>query len=338
MRTLKQIIGLALMALVFSACEDELELDKSTLAYYSGDAVYVWQGNGTFNIKWDEFVLKTTDGEPILYNNNFSYDVCVGNADGIDGENSIYHLITSVDLDKDCEITLSLGEVISVLGQSAITQPIQFAVFLVNKGKKCYASNYSSIMDVDVTNINEIHDGYKMTNSWFVDGNMITNTETSNSILRIDVDETDHQLDAQLCNILHNLRPNQKTGSSFKLSFDVMWVSNDSRDSRTISISTGKNIFPNALHEDYQWNSGNTELLNSDGSSIYTIENIQVQNRKYITVTFEGTIGEAGSEYIGIQINLGEKNDDLLIGGTFYFKNVRIMMNDNVVLENFMEN
>ena len=337
MKTLKNILSWVLMTGALAACEDGPTIDKATLGTYSGGAVYVSQEDGIFNIKWDEFWLNTTDGESVLFSDHFSYDVSVSSVDGTNGENSVYQIIKSIEVGQKCEITLNVGEIIAVLGQSATTEPIQFAVSLVDEQKKVYAVNYSSSMDVDATNINGIHYGYKMTNNWFVDGSSDPNAETQNDILRIDVGESYEQFQAQLCNILHNLGPNQKTGARFKLTFDVMWVSNDGRDSRTISIWTGKNPDFDYLHYEYRWTDDNTELLNSDGSIIHSVENIQVQNNKYTTVTFEGTIGEAGSEYIGIQINLGEKNYDFINGGTFYFKNMRVLLNDNVVLENFME-
>ena len=340
MRSLKHIIGLALVALAFSACEDGAATDKAQLDVFDNNgSVYVYQNAGNFEIHWEDMRLRTTDGNPVVtVGDKLSYNVCVG-FDDHSGYPVDFKVIKNV---VGTITTVSVSEIVALLGQEVFDRQILFGVFLVDENGRYFFSSKTTVERIDVEAVNNIQTGFKTTNNWFAEGYNVYPVVQS-GMAKIGVGQSSEPFDAQFCNIFQNLSQNQKEGASFQLTFDVMWVGPDSKSTKSISIVTGKNAdYQGGLHDYYQWNSDNTELLAPDGS-IYTREDYQLPNRQFTTVTFGGIIGEAGSKYIGIQINLGETEevtefyDEDFVENTFYFKNMRVLIDGVAVSESFME-
>lgn len=340
MRSLKHIIGLALVALAFSACEDGAATDKAQLDVFDNNgSVYVYQNAGNFEIHWEDMRLRTTDGTPVVtVGDKLSYNVCVGLDDHF-GYPVDFKVIKNV---AGTSTTVSVSEIIALLGQEVLDRQILFGVFLVDENGRYFFSSKTTVERIDVEAVNNIQTGFKTTNNWFAEGYNVYPVVQS-GMAKIGVGQSSEPFDAQFCNIFQNLSQNQKEGASFQLTFDVMWVGPDSKSTKSISIVTGKNAdYQGGLHYNYQWNSDNTELLAPDGG-IYTREDYQLPNRQFTTVTFGGIIGEAGSKYIGIQINLGETEevaefyDEDFVENTFYFKNMRVLIDGVAVSESFME-
>ena len=170
-------------------------------------------------------------------------------------------------------------------------------------------------------------------NMWFYDGAIAENAIVRNNIASIDALDYANNWDAQFCNILTGLA-GQEAGNNFQLDFDVKWNSLEG-DNATITMLTGK--LKGDLHEDYQWDSAfNTELVNAEGnnSGIHGAS-YQVADGQWTHISWGGTIGEAGADYIGIQINLALKEEYGDNRGTFSFRNMKVRINDSIVKQDF---
>ena len=154
---------------------------------------------------------------------------------------------------------------------------------------------------------------------------------------------TSEPWNVQFCNIFHGLK-GQKKGNQFVLTFDVMWsgyndeMLNDESDNNETKfyIMTGKSIIGgyDDIHEDYQFSAENTELIDVEGVDIENSWFSQAQgilktipNGEWTTVTYKGTIGEKGAEYIGIDMWLAYGV------GSFYFKNVNVKIGNETELK-----
>lgn len=75
-RTLKQIIGLALMALAFTACDDELAIDKARIDYVSRSGrLQVDSKDGDYQLSWERPEIHTNKGNAVV--SGYRYEVCV---------------------------------------------------------------------------------------------------------------------------------------------------------------------------------------------------------------------------------------------------------------------
>ena len=173
---------------------------------------------------------------------------------------------------------------------------------------------------------------------WFSHGILLDEFYTNqNNEAVIKVDDAGNAWDAQFCNIFHEAN-GQAEGNSFSLDFDVMWEG-DNADTAAINILAGKSY--SNFHADYQWNSyddttdvvKNTELIYEGGFWAGHNKEYRLPYGQWQHVTWGGTIGEAGADYIGIQINLA--NADSLYIGTYRFKNVVAKMNGGIVSRSF---
>ena len=335
MKTLKYILSLVLLTGVFAACEEGPTIDKAKLGDYGG-TLGAWQEGDCFELDWSDFRLYTTDGYRVVsLGGELSYNVGVSLFDGSTPMGSDFYVVKNVDA-AQTKATVNISEIVAALGQKVYTEQVQFGVFLVDERNRELFSFFSASESVKADRSNEFQWGYDKDNSWFASGSWAS-AKMQSGMVKIDVGMCWEVYDAQMCNIFHNLSTNQKEGESFELSFDVMWVGDDERDSKSISIWTGKNSDFEFIHYDYRWTDDNTELLNPDGSCIQSVEGIRLTNRQFTTVTMKGTIGEAGSKYIGIQINLGDNEGTGEPVGTFYFKNMRVWMGGKMVSECFAE-
>ena len=139
--------------------------------------------------------------------------------------------------------------------------------------------------------------------------------------------------DAQFCNIFHDCE-GQAEGKSFRFSFDVKFEG--AADEAQLGLTTGKRTYsldPD-IHEDYAWNEGNTEILNIEGGRIVYNE-YQITKGQWQTITLEGTIGNAGANYIGIELDLAGNKEFTGNVGDFYFKNMVMVIDGNVVASDF---
>ena len=318
----------------FAACNDGPELDKAKLSDY-GSTLLMWQNGDCFELDWSDSRLYTTDGYHVVtIDNKLSFDVGVSIFDGSTPLGSHFYVVKKVD-GTQTKATVNISEIVAVLGQKVFTEQVEFGVFLVDENDKAVSTIFSASDWIDTDKINEIRHEYEKDNSWFFCGTAAEG-EVQSDMPKIEVGACAESFEAQLCNIFHGL-DNQKAGESFELTFDVIWVGADNRDSKSISIWTGKNPDYDFLHYNYRWTDENTELLNPDGSCIQSVEDIRLPNRQFTTVALRGTIGKAGADYIGIQINLGENNEMEESVGTFYFKNMRVRMGGKIVSESYME-
>ena len=334
MKTLKHILSLALLIGSFAACNDGPELDKAKLGDY-GSTLLMWQNGDCFELDWSDSRLYTTDGYHVVtIDNKLSFDVGVSIFDGSTPLGSHFYVVKKVD-GTQTKATINISEIVAVLGQKVFTEQVEFGLFLVDENDKVVSTIFSASDWIDTDKINEIRHEYEKDNSWFFCGTAAEG-EVQSDMPKIEVGACAESFEAQLCNIFHGL-DNQRAGESFELTFDVMWVGADNRDSKSISIWTGKNPDYDFLHYNYRWTDENTELLNPDGSCIQSVEDIRLPNRQFTTVALRGTIGKAGADYIGIQINLGENNEMEESVGTFYFKNMRVRMGGKIVSESYME-
>lgn len=338
MKTLKYILALAFFAGIFAACDDEPVIDKAVLGGYDDCALLARQNGDCFELDWSNFRLYTTNGDPIVsLGGGLSYDVSVSIFDVNDEWNSNYRLVKTV---KGMRTTVSLDEIVSLLGQDVYDKQIRFGVFLVDAQKKVMVNTFSTNMSVEQDMVKHITYGFERVNSWFTDGPSYVSAEERFGMLRVVSDYSDEESSTQLCIIFHKQDKSQVPGKSFELSFDVMWVGDDNRDSIPISIMTGKNAYIDSygqyLHDEYRKTTKNTELVMEDGRSFEEKRDILVQNRRFTTVTFDGIIGDAGGEFIGIQINLGGNKTNSSTG-SFYFKNMKVKMGGKVEQESYKE-
>ena len=135
---------------------------------------------------------------------------------------------------------------------------------------------------------------------------------------------------AQFCNIITGL-DGQEQDNEFMLVFDAKWVPDESttRESAKIWLLTGKK-------KDYQWNIGNSELLSQSGGTNDNVHNFQTSvGRDWTTIAWGGIIGAEGVNQIGVQINLIDESVEDHNNGVFWFRNVKLLINGNVVREYF---
>ena len=168
MRSLKHIIGLALVALAFSACEDGAATDKAQLDVFDNNgSVYVYQNAGNFEIHWEDMRLRTTDGNPVVtVGDKLSYNVCVG-FDDHSGYPVDFKVIKNV---AGTSTTVSVSEVVALLGQEVLDRQILFGVFLVDENGRYFFSSKTTVERIDVEAVNNIQTGFKTTNNWFAEG------------------------------------------------------------------------------------------------------------------------------------------------------------------------
>lgn len=175
-------------------------------------------------------------------------------------------------------------------------------------------------------------------NEWFTDGafaeSIRMTDEVGGAVLSSPVAEIAISEDAangdpwtaQFCAVFSE-NAGQVEGNEFSLSFEVYWEAASSADTATLAFLTGKNYYDEYgfwLHEDYQWSSENTELIDVPGSTYYNVSMpLKIGRDSWQTLSVTGTIGEYGSEYIGIQINMGGDENNV---GTFYFRNINVRM------------
>ena len=322
---------------VFAACEEGPSIDKAKLGDYGG-TLGAWQNGDCFELDWSDFRLYTTNGYPVVsIGYGFSYDVSVSLFDVNAEWNSNYCVVKNV---TGTRTTVSLDEIVALLGQDVYEKQVRFGVFLVDEQKKVMFNTFSTNMSIEQGMVKHITYGFERVNSWFTDGPLYVSAEERSGMLRVIADYSEEESNTQLCIIFYKLGKNQAPGKSFELSFDVMWVGDDNRDSVAISIMTGKNAYIESygqyLHDEYRKTTKNTELVMQDGRSFEEKRDILVQNRRFTTVTFDGIIGDAGGEFIGIQINLGGNKTNSSTG-SFYFKNMKVKMGGKVVSESYKE-
>ena len=162
-------------------------------------------------------------------------------------------------------------------------------------------------------------------------------TELTASGLKIPIPEdAQNSWDVQFCNILEGLENMQE--KTFKLSFDIKWVSATDAEETIIMLWTGKN----ESSDEYSQFENNTELVTygeiydqETGKYIidtipyaasFTGESYYVFNNEWTNVSFEAFVGYKGR--VGLQLNLVNGNRSY---GTYYISNVVIEIDGNVV-------
>ena len=181
-------------------------------------------------------------------------------------------------------------------------------------------------------------------NEWYADGGSCSLTTNPDATALYTVFSTPgNPWDAQFCNVFRGVT-GQNYGNQFTLSFDVKWLSSDGYDTTKIFLLTGKlPEYSTDYHEDYQWNAdNNTELEFEGGFWSGQNKSYDVINGEWVHVEWGGTIGDAGTEYIGIQINMMTTISDpetevkyCQSAGTFQFRNVTAQFGNNTTLKFF---
>lgn len=187
----------------------------------------------------------------------------------------------------------------------------------------------------------ELAEGFVAFNKWFSDGkkasNRILNATAPDGSQAIKVNVGYGAADgenwtssdySQLCNIFHAMN-GQAVGNSFKLSFDVYFDSKNGDDEDAyLYVGTGKVPANFNIHPAYDnSNNPNTELLDTRGNRL-DYQGEQLQPGKWHSVTYEGIIGKAGADYIGIEIDLG---GGWYNRGDVYLRNLTVEMNGQAV-------
>ena len=172
-------------------------------------------------------------------------------------------------------------------------------------------------------------------------------TELTASGLKIPIPEdAQNSWDVQFCNILEGLE--EQEGKSFKLSFDIKWVSATDAEETIIMLWTGKNCGDHPDNNDgdeendYSQFQNNTELVTYGESydeetgkyiidtipyaASFTGESYYVFNNEWTNFSFEAFVGDKGR--IGLQLNLVNGNRSY---GTYYISNVVLEIGGNVV-------
>lgn len=148
----------------------------------------------------------------------------------------------------------------------------------------------------------------------------------------------------QFCNIFQEAAKGQAEGKAFKMTFEVLYAG-ASTEGVAISYLTGKqhNEKGEEQHANWQWNAPdakenpNLELnnvtfklngkdLEGDPAAGVLNKALALEVGKWNTVEVNGTIGAAGM--ICIQMNLGGNAAN---EGTFFFKNMEVTFNKDVV-------
>ena len=171
-------------------------------------------------------------------------------------------------------------------------------------------------------------------NEWYTYGKK-SSPYTTNSIGEavINVPEAGDGWDVQFCNIFHNVE-GQTMDNEFKLSFDVKWEGETGAESVLFYIWPGQNKYYNdegntvEVHDDYQIDESNTEILFDEVFGTI-LQRTYTATSEWTHIEWGGTIGEKGTDYIGIQMNLADVNGNNV--GKFYFKNMEVQFGENVL-------
>lgn len=202
----------------------------------------------------------------------------------------------------------------------------------------CY-SDYDFYLDTD----NELNYNYQGVNRWFVCGEESKEGRKQGNVAVVDVkieDKNANPWAVQFCNVFHNLKK-QAEGAKFTLRFEVLWDSETS-DAANYAILTGTDPRVDGdklLHEDYQWSEEkNTELLFEGGYWKGQNQTHIATKGEWTPVEWGGVIGEKGAEYIGVQLNLARPNNSYEVNnGTFYFRNITVEIDGDIVASYFMD-
>ena len=175
-------------------------------------------------------------------------------------------------------------------------------------------------------------------NTWWVTGCEIDSVKMGNGYAaKIFISEEKvqgYRWDAQFCNIYHEF-DGQAEGKNVEFSFDVKF--DGESDIAQLSLLTGKltwKLNPD-IHVDYQWDEGNTEIIDADGQRIFYNE-YQIVKGQWQTISIKGTIGEAGARYIGLELDLAGNEDFTGNVGNFYFKNMTMVVDGKVITSDYV--
>ena len=202
----------------------------------------------------------------------------------------------------------------------------------------CY-SDYDFYLDTD----NELNYNYQGVNRWFVCGEESKEGRKQGNVAVVDVkieDKNANPWAVQFCNVFHNLKK-QVEGAKFTLRFEVLWDSETS-DAASYAILNGtdpKVDGDKLLHDDYQWSEEeNTELLFEGGYWKGQNQTHIAHKGIWTPVEWGGVVGEKGVEYIGVQLNLARPNEKYEVNnGTFYFRNITVEIEGDIVASYFMD-
>ncbi len=167
-------------------------------------------------------------------------------------------------------------------------------------------------------------------NAWYVNGSLVKKAITADNIASITVSENGNLWESQFCNILSGL-DGQEAGSKFQLDFDVNWNSLSGADKAQIMMVTGKSGYGDRYSDDE-----NTELVNDNGNfNGIQYATYEIANKSWTHISWGGTIGEKGADYIGVGIYFNKFDEEADKRGTFNFKNMKVRINGEVVKQDF---
>lgn len=324
MKTLRLIFFAVVALCVVASCEEEsFNAGKAKLTgsiEYQGK-VDVLETSDIYLLCWEMPYIGTSKGRAVVS----AFDV--------------YLVLPELDSEKligtfnECMATIPRKYVSEILGDA---NEFRFAVCIHDYPP----ANYTDALVSGIQRrgkLKNISRDFVKFNDWFVCGDSVKEAVYGNyAAIDAKVTSPFSQQDIQFCNVFSGLE-NQYAGKKFTLSFDVFWLS-DTQDTATFSVQTGKNVNVNgvAIHEEYQLDEKtNTELIFNDGFWIGNGKSFYAVNKEWKQFEYEGKIGDKGEDYIGIQMNLagvtGNNN------GTFFFRNVIVSIDENIVAQYYSQ-
>ncbi|MBO7496559.1 MAG: hypothetical protein J6T98_08390 [Salinivirgaceae bacterium] len=324
MKTLRLIFLAVVTLCAFASCEESsYDSDKARLIddiIYQGK-VDVLEKSDIYTLCWEMPQISTSKGDAVVS----AFDV--------------YLVLPELEAQKligtfnECKASIPSEYVREYLGGA---NEFKFAVCIHDYPP----TNYTDAIVSDLQQwgtLKNISRNFVNFNDWFVCGDSVKEAVYGNyAAIDAKVTSPFSQQDIQFCNIFNELE-GQYWGATFTLSFEVLWLS-DTQDTATFSVLTGKNVNVNgeAIHEEYQSNEKlNTELIFNDGIWSGSDNNFYAVNKKWKYFKYGGKIGDKGEDYIGIQMNLagvtGNNN------GTFFFRNVIVSIDENIVAQYYSQ-
>jgi len=322
MKNLNLIFSVFAAVCLFVACEN---LDEKTEVLGLDSVGYVnieyLEYENSIKLSWEKPRYFTTIGTAVVADNQ-EYDV------NILKENGEMLFIKTVDAEY---AILSESELQDVINGN-LMQEFVFAVSMhgLYSGTDiiCYSSSFVPSENNNQENYGNQAVDFEFVdyNRWFVLGSVDSDDTQETDFVRIIIPENvSNHWDVSFCNIFSEL--GQMPGDRFSMSFDVMW--NGASDYALINIVTGC-----GRDVSWQWSSEeNTELEFEDGFWSGFAQEFKIANGELTHIEWGGTVGQAGMEQIGIQMNMAtnkwSSGEEIKPNtGVFYIANMSVSIGE----------